>query len=52
LPSNWKTRWKIYGGERRFIADGSLIHESVIERQKAGGYNPPNLPAGFQIEPF
>ena len=48
---NWKRRWKIYAGERRFIADGSLIHESVVARKKAGGYNPPNLPARYQTEP-
>jgi uncharacterized protein (DUF2235 family) len=49
---NWKRRWKIYRGERRFIAEGSVLHKSVIERMKAGGYDPPNLPADYQAEPW
>jgi hypothetical protein len=48
--ANWKTRWKIYAGERRFIADGALIHQSVFERKLVGGYDPPNLPTKYQIE--
>ena len=50
--ADWKTRWKIYGGERRFIADGSLIHESVLERKKVDCYDPPNLPARYTAEPL
>lgn len=47
-----KKKWKIPLGRRRFIADGSLIHESVFQRMKAvPRYNPPNLPKTYTIEP-
>lgn len=38
-------------GERRYIAEGSLIHASVFERLDAGiGYGPSNLPGSYGIE--
>jgi uncharacterized protein (DUF2235 family) len=47
-----KKKWKIPLGRRRFIADGSLIHESVSQRMKTlPCYNPPNLPTTYTIEP-
>ena len=40
------TRWKIPLGRPRFIPEGSLVHESVVERIHAvPTYRPPNLPA-------
>jgi hypothetical protein len=37
-------------GERRFIAQGALVHESVKHRMQAGiGYAPPDLPAQYCI---
>lgn len=49
---NWKKKWKIYGGERRFIEDGSVVHQSVIDRMNAGDYDPQNLPQTYAIEPW
>lgn len=49
---NWKKKWKIYGGERRFIANGARIHQSVIDRMKAADYHPDNLPDKYVIEPW
>ncbi|QJX09979.1 DUF2235 domain-containing protein [Rhizobium brockwellii] len=50
-----KTRTRAYlpRGERRFIAEGSTIHQSVVDRRDAGvGYNPLNLPKAMSIEPY
>jgi len=47
-----KKKWKIPLGRRRFIADESLIHESVFQRMQAVPcYKPPNLPKTYTIEP-
>ncbi|MEL7781596.1 DUF2235 domain-containing protein [Citromicrobium bathyomarinum] len=37
-------------GERRTIPDGATLHPSVLERQDALAYSPPNLPNSFEIE--
>jgi uncharacterized protein (DUF2235 family) len=37
-------------GRRRFIEENAILHHSVVERMKHGGYHPPNLPAKFGIE--
>lgn len=40
-------------GEPRFIPPGSLIHQSVIDRIDAKiGYDPPNFPTSFYVEPY
>lgn len=40
-------------GEPRFIREGSLVHQSVLDRMQAGaGYSPPNLPGRYQVEPW
>jgi uncharacterized protein (DUF2235 family) len=49
---NWRKRWKVYRGERRIIAEDSLIHQSVFDRKNAGSYDPPNLPKRYKIEPW
>ncbi len=49
---NWKKKWIIYGGRRRHINNGALIHQSVIDRKNAGSYAPSNLPANYQVEPW
>ncbi|MGO4319353.1 DUF2235 domain-containing protein [Agrobacterium sp. MCAB5] len=47
-----QTRPYLPRGERRYIPEGSTIHKSVIDRRDAGiGYNPPNLPQKFNVEP-
>jgi len=43
--------WRIPLGARRTIPDGSLIHESVLERmEKIQDYRPSNLPVQYQVE--
>ena len=45
-------KWRIPVGVSRSIPEGSLIHESVLERmQLAGDYRPLNLPSQFGVEP-
>jgi uncharacterized protein (DUF2235 family) len=40
-------------GRRRFIEPKPTVHESVIRRMEKGvGYNPPNLPAEREVEPW
>jgi uncharacterized protein (DUF2235 family) len=48
----FKTRLKIPLGERRFIAEGSIVHRSVAERMSLPDlrYAPPNLPQKVEIE--
>jgi uncharacterized protein (DUF2235 family) len=36
--------------ERRTIPEGARIHRSVLDRAKAAGVNPPNLPSKYLIE--
>lgn len=39
-------------GASRFIRDGAVVHQSVVERVHAGiGYAPPNLPETYTVEP-
>jgi uncharacterized protein (DUF2235 family) len=46
---NFKNRWIIHRGQHRYVADGSNIHTSIIERiNKLSSYRPPNIPATFQ----
>jgi hypothetical protein len=48
----WVRRWKIPLGRRRFIAEGSLVHSSVVARiQKISSYRPANLPQEYFTEP-
>lgn len=49
---NWKRRWIVYGGRRRHIGDGALIHQSVIDRMNESEYAPSNLPPTYHIEPW
>jgi uncharacterized protein (DUF2235 family) len=44
----------IPSGRRRWIPDGSIIHESVLLRMRdpAMGYRPTNLPKRYSVEPF
>jgi uncharacterized protein (DUF2235 family) len=44
-----RTRWKLPLARRRYIAGGSLIHESVFARSN---YHPSNLPANRLTEPW
>jgi uncharacterized protein (DUF2235 family) len=47
-----KLRWRIPFGVRRHIPDGAILHDSVLERKNSGiGYNPPNLPSQYSVEP-
>lgn len=41
-------------GRRRWIPEGSILHESVLLRMgdPTLGYRPPNLPKRYSIEPF
>jgi uncharacterized protein (DUF2235 family) len=40
-------------GEPRFIPDGAILHESVLERMDSRlGYRPKNLPPSWVIEPW
>lgn len=53
LPKNhvldrWKFRFNL--GRRRPIPENPLVHRSVQERMKAGGYKPGNLPEVFRVE--
>jgi uncharacterized protein (DUF2235 family) len=45
-------KWRIPLGARRAIAEGSLIHESVLERMsQIKDYRPANLPMQYIVEP-
>ena len=45
-----KGLWKLWRPVQRQIPDGSLIHQSVIERMQAGiGYQPLNLPPTYTV---
>ncbi len=48
-----RTRVYLPRGEPRYIPKGALVHQSVVERLSAAtGYNPPNLPSKFRVEPY
>lgn len=49
--NNWKPTWTIPLGARRFIDTNAIVHASVVERARAGKYNPPNLPPGLSSKP-
>jgi uncharacterized protein (DUF2235 family) len=60
VPStSWRKRGdttRIYFplSDRRFIPDGAVLHQSVIDRMAAASaaiYRPPNLPMSYTIEP-
>jgi hypothetical protein len=43
--------WQLPRGRRRYIPEGSLIHESVFQRmQLVENYDPPNLPKTRSVE--
>jgi len=46
-----KQRWSIPLGRRRYIPEGSIIHQTVEERHRKALYRPPNLPENYTIEP-
>ena len=49
-PGVWKPSLRLNLGRRRFIAAGSLVHESVEQRrQHVLDYKPPNLPQQFLL---
>jgi uncharacterized protein (DUF2235 family) len=59
LPRRYKDRskgykpsWKVYRGEPRWIGDGALIHQSVVDRMEKTDYAPQNLPFSYVIEPY
>jgi uncharacterized protein (DUF2235 family) len=54
IGDKYKSRIGVYGGRPRLIPEGSVIHESVLERMKnpANGYKPRNLPARYSVEPW
>ena len=48
---NFAVRWIIPLGHRRRVNDGSVIHQSVVDRMKeVPGYRPPNLPATYTVD--
>jgi len=50
LHESRQTFWKFWKPVQRHISENSLIHQSVIDRIKAGiGYNPPNLPDNYRV---
>ena len=45
--------WSIPNGHRRRIADGAILHQSVLDKIAAGvGYAPSNLPGSYTVEPW
>ena len=45
--------WTIPNGRSRRIAEGSILHQSVLDKIAAGtGYAPPNLPKTYLTEPW
>ncbi len=45
---DFATSWMIHGGRRRYVAENSHLHVSVLERQKqVPTYRPTNVPAQF-----
>lgn len=42
-------RWLIPLGEPRWMAEGSLVHASVVARMAASGYRPRNLPKRYEV---
>lgn len=49
--NNFKPRWTLPLGTRRFIAPTATIHRSVLQRKQAASYGPPNLPNGLSVYP-
>jgi uncharacterized protein (DUF2235 family) len=47
-----KTRWRIPLGARRSISEGSMLHETVVEKCNSdASYKPRNLPKVYETEP-
>ena len=46
--------WILYRKRPRSIRDGSVLHQSVLDRKNdpPTNYNPPNLPTTYAIEPW
>ena len=50
--NNWAERWIIPLGRHRLVWGSANIHRSVFDRQKSvPSYNPPNLPAKYEVIP-
>lgn len=48
-----RVRWRIPLGRRRYMPEGAVLHQSVVDRRNAGvGYDPKNLPKQFATEPW
>jgi hypothetical protein len=51
-PVTRKVSWRIPLGARRVIREGSVLHETVLEKLKLDpSYKPSNLPREYSIEP-
>jgi hypothetical protein len=46
--------WILYRKRPRFIPDGSVLHQAVLDRKNDphSHYDPPNLPDAFTVEPY
>lgn len=42
-----KNQWRLNLGRPRYVRDGDRLHKSVLERLRAGGYEPRNLTQDF-----
>jgi uncharacterized protein (DUF2235 family) len=48
LATGFKSRWIIHLGRHRYVAAGSKVHASLLERRsRLPNYSPPNFPAQF-----
>ena len=48
----WWRHWKLYKASPRYISEGSVIHQSAIDRMESGDYAPRNLPKEYNVEPW
>jgi hypothetical protein len=47
--AGFKPRWILHFGQHRYVAPGSKIHVSLLQRRgQLPAYSPPNLPAQFE----
>ena len=54
VGDHYKEKWMVAGGRPREILEGSLVHQSVLDRinNPQNNYHPSNLPKNFKVEPW
>lgn len=54
IGDQYKKKWLVARGTYREIPEGSILHQSVLDRihHPQNNYHPPNLPKDFRVEPW